>query len=652
VSNLESPELSTTQGLASFTELGLAKPLLAAIAELGFSTPTPIQVQAIPTLLGGRDLVGVAQTGTGKTAAFGLPLLSSLDENYRAVQAIVLTPTRELALQVSDAISSFASHMDIEVLAVYGGSPYMPQQRALSAGVHVVVGTPGRVMDLMERGNLKLNHVKFVVLDEADEMLRMGFAEDVETIFAGVTGFKDDEVGRPQVALFSATMPPAIRAVADTHMLNPVRLAVTPQASTVESVTQSFAVVPFRHKTGALVRILETTDADATIVFCRTRSAAEEVGSALVERGISAATISGDVPQKERERIVERLKSGAVDVLVATDVAARGLDVERVGLVVNFDIPREPEAYVHRIGRTGRAGRSGKAISFINPGERNRLRMIEKTIGATISEYEIPSPKDVSAYKARSFLMQVAARRKSGRLEMYTDLVREQLLAGTDFNVVDPERAVDLAAVLLALAVGDDGPKARAEQEEFEAEQAAKRKTNEVREARRRIEDESGRKEFRRGDRDRDRDRDRGGRGDFDRGRDRGDRGERGDRGDRFGRSDRGRDFESRGRDDRGSRGGSGKGSVRYRVSVGHMDGVSPGGIVGAITGEIGLRGSDVGKIDIFPSFSLVDLNTPLSRSDMDRLSRATVSGRALRISEDRGGPPRGGSVRPKRERY
>jgi len=605
------PDEASASPTPGFGELGLPAPILAAVQDLGYTTPTAIQVQAIPILLSGRDLTGVAQTGTGKTAAFGLPLLAAIDPAQRRVQAIVLTPTRELALQVSEAIAGFAAHLDVEVLAVYGGAPYLPQQRALSQGVQVVVGTPGRVMDHMERGNLDLSGVRFVVLDEADEMLRMGFAEDVETIFGGISGFSRDDDSRPQVALFSATMPAAIRAVADTHMVNPKRISVTPQASTVDAVSQSYAIVPFRHKTGALVRVLATSDADATIVFCRTRSAAEEVGSALVERGISAATISGDVPQKERERIVERLKSGALDVLVATDVAARGLDVDRVGLVVNFDIPREAEAYVHRIGRTGRAGRSGQAISFVTPQERSRLRHIENTIKTPIAEYEVPSPRDVSAYKARNFLMLEADRRKAGRLDMYEQLIRERLLTESDFNVIDPARAIDLATVLLALAVGDDGPRSQAEQEEFEAEQAQKkaanRGANEVRDARRRLADGKG---------------------------DKGDRRDRDDRGDRG--SKRGERFERGGKAlrDRSESRGSG---TRYRVSVGHKDGVTPGGIVGALTGESELRGGDIGKIDIFPSFSLVDINAPLRRKELDRLSRAVVAGRELRITEDQG---------------
>ncbi|MCL1800689.1 MAG: DEAD/DEAH box helicase [Promicromonosporaceae bacterium] len=577
------PESSAEEQPLGFARLGLAPELLQAVVDLGYTEPTPIQLRAIPPLLEGRDLTGIAQTGTGKTAAFGLPLLAEVHPDVKRVQAIVLTPTRELAIQVSEAIAGFAVQIpQIRVLAVYGGAPYMPQQRALAEGVQVVVGTPGRVMDHMERGNLDLSHVRFVVLDEADEMLRMGFAEDVETIFAG---FGDT---KPQVALFSATMPPAIRAVADSHTYNPVHIAVTPQATTVDSVTQKYAIVPYRHKIGALVRVLETTEADATIVFCRTKAAAEEVGAAIIAKGISAATISGDVPQKERERIVERLRNGTLDVLVATDVAARGLDVDRVGLVVNFDIPREPEAYVHRIGRTGRAGRSGEAISFVTPSERSRLRQIEKTTKVPIAEFEIPSPKDVSAYKARNFLMQVPDRRRAGRLEMYQNLVREQLLTGSDYNVIDPERAIEMAAALLALAVGDDGPRAQAEQEEFEAERAqgTRRAALDLADAKRRSSEVS----------------------------------------DRRGRA------TGAYRDRSGART-----ATRYRVAVGHKDGVTPAAIVGALTGESGLRGSDIGKIDIFPSFSLVEIETELTPDELRKLGRAVVAGRALRITEDQG---------------
>ncbi|WP_418276823.1 DEAD/DEAH box helicase [Isoptericola jiangsuensis] len=580
-----------------FSSLALPAALQAAVDDLGFTTPSPIQAQAIPPLLAGRDITGVAQTGTGKTAAFGIPLLAAVDADAKVarghVQALVLTPTRELAIQVADAIESFASHLPgVRVLPVYGGSPYQPQQHALRDGVHVVVGTPGRVMDHMNRSALVLDDVKMLVLDEADEMLRMGFAEDVETIFGQAPTQR-------QVALFSATMPPAIRRVADTHLNDPVQVTVAPQQTTTENVEQSYAVVPFRHKVGALARVLATSDADATIVFTRTRASAEEVGSALIERGVSAATISGDVAQKEREKIVERLRGGALDVLVATDVAARGLDVERIGLVVNFDIPREPEAYVHRIGRTGRAGRSGRAISFVTPQERGKLKHIERTIRTRLNETELPSPRDVSAHRARTLLATVPARLEAGRLDLYTELLTEHLAPREDGTTPD---AKDVAAALVALAVGDDGPAHRAAQEEHERERAAVLggRTRETQRAER-------------GDRD-------------------------GERTGRHPRSERGRD--DRGRDDRRGIRRPADGT-RYRISVGHTHGAQPRGIVGALTNEGGLRGSDIGKIDIFGNFSLVDITRPLDEPTMSKIGRANVAGRQLRIAVDKGAPER-----------
>ncbi|WP_010534372.1 DEAD/DEAH box helicase [Brachybacterium squillarum] len=439
---------------AGFDALDLPPALRRAVEDLGFTTPSAIQEQAIPPLLEGRDVIGVAQTGTGKTAAFGLPLLAAVDPELKAVQGLVLAPTRELAMQVADAISSFATSIGgLDVVAVYGGSPYGPQERALQRGAQVVVGTPGRVMDHIRRRSLRLDAVRFAVLDEADEMLRMGFAEEVEEILS-------HSPEERQVALFSATMPPAIRKVADDHMRHPVQVSVTPQSSTVSSVHQTYALVPFKHRTGALSRVLATSDAEAAIVFVRTRAAAEEVGAALVARGHVAATISGDVPQKEREKLVERLRDGSLKILVATDVAARGLDVEKIGLVVNFDVPREPEAYVHRIGRTGRAGRTGEALTFIGPHERRTLKNIERATKQRLEEAVIPSPRDVSKHRMASLLAEVPARRERGRLELY----REQVDAFLAEHEMD---AAELATVLGAMSVGDGGPGSAPEEEEF-----------------------------------------------------------------------------------------------------------------------------------------------------------------------------------------
>jgi ATP-dependent RNA helicase DeaD len=562
----------------TFADLDLPEPLLRAVSLLGFETPSAIQAEAIPALLAGHDITGVAQTGTGKTAAFGLPLLAAIDPNLRRVQAVVLTPTRELAMQVAKALESFATQMrGVEVIAVYGGSPFLPQQRALARGAQVVVGTPGRVIDHLERHTLRLDDVRFLVLDEGDEMLRMGFAEDVDKIFSAAP------VER-QVALFSATMPPAIRAVAAAHLRNPVEIAVTRQSSTVTTVRQTYAVVPFRHKAGALARVLAVSDADAAIVFVRTRGAAEEVGSALVERGISAAYISGDVAQAEREKIVERLRSGALNVLVATDVAARGLDVDRVGLVVNFDVPTEPEGYVHRIGRTGRAGHTGEALTFVTPNEQGRLRSIERLIRQKLKEIAIPSPAAVSEHRVLQLLSRVAERTQAGRLDLYRESVAVFLAQnpGTD--------PVDLVAVIAALAVGDDGPIARPAGDDL---------------------DEALNRAHLTPDRD-----------------DRGGRPVSGSRADR----------------NPNRRPSTG---TRYRLAVGHTHGAQAGAIVGALTNEGGLTGKDLGKIDIFPSFSLVDIPGGLTPDAFDRISRARVAGRPLRIRLDDGPPERAGQNSP-----
>ncbi|MFC4555173.1 DEAD/DEAH box helicase [Georgenia faecalis] len=549
----------------TFADLGLPEHLLSAVLDLGFTIPTDIQAEAIPRLLSGRDVVGIAQTGTGKTAAFGLPLLAAVDANRASVQALVLAPTRELAVQVSDAIASFAARTPkLRVLPIYGGSSFTPQLRGLREGAQVVVGTPGRIIDLMERGTLDLSGVRFLVLDEADEMLRMGFADDVEKIAANVPASR-------RTALFSATMPAAIKKVAATHLTDPVRVAVSRPSSTTATVHQTFAVVPFRHKIGALARVLAVSDADAAIVFVRTKSAAEEVALELAGRGIQAAAISGDVAQREREKLIDRLRSGTLDVLVATDVAARGLDVERIGLVVNFDVPREAEGYVHRIGRTGRAGRSGEALTFLTPRERGRLSQIERLTGTALEEIRIPSPADVSAHKANVMLADVEARHAAGRLDLYRELIAvHEAQHGMD--------VYELAATLLAMAIGDGGPGT-------DVVEAPTTESSEFVQAR------------------------------FDSGSDR-------------------EHVAGRGRSGGARSAGTGP---RYRVEVGHRDGVQPGAIVGAITGEGGLRGSDLGKIDIFPSFSLVEINAELDAEASRRIGAARVAGRPLRIRPDAG---------------
>ena len=574
----------------TFADLGLPVDLLRAVTDMGYVTPTDIQREAIPVLLAGRDVVGIAQTGTGKTAAFGLPLLDAVDAREPVVQALVLAPTRELALQSADAIADMAHRSrGLDVVAVYGGAPYGPQIGALRDGAQVVVGTPGRIIDLIDKGALVLDDVAYFVLDEADEMLRMGFAEDVETIAASLPEER-------RTSLFSATMPPAIQRVARQHLNDPVRIEVSPQASTVDTVHQTYAVVPFRHKIGAVARVLAVTDAEAALVFVRTKSTAEDVAIELAGRGIQAAAISGDVPQRERERLVERLRAGTLDVLVATDVAARGLDVDRIGLVVNFDVPREAEAYVHRIGRTGRAGRHGEAVTFLTPKEKRKLRQIERLTGTRLEEITLPSPADVSSHRAGKLLERAAARHERGRLAMYTELVSAKA-AELDID----ETA--LAATLLALAVGDEGPRRREGREGREDRPRSRGRREENLDAEGDFVSAS-----------------------FEGGRDRDDRGGR--RRDRF----EGKPGASRG----GRRHEEGTGTV-YRVEVGRRDHVQPGAIVGALANEGGIAGSDIGRIDILQSFSLVEIHTPLSPEQLKAMGRATFSGRELRIRLDEG---------------
>ena len=589
VDEIDADDEESADDTVTFASLGLPEEILAAVTDMGFRVPTPIQAAAIPPLLELRDVVGIAQTGTGKTAAFGLPLLAIVDADERDVQALVLAPTRELAMQSAQAIEDFAARTArLDVVPVYGGSPYGPQIGALKRGAQVVVGTPGRVIDLIEKGALDLSNVRMLVLDEADEMLRMGFAEDVETIASSAP---DDRL----TALFSATMPAAIEKVAREHLKDPVKVAVSTESSTVDTIHQTYAVVPYKHKIGALSRVLATRaqhikegqeDADAAIVFVRTRADVEEVSLELAGRGFRSAGISGDVAQTERERMVERLKNGSLDVLVATDVAARGLDVERISLVVNFDVPREPEAYVHRIGRTGRAGREGRALTFFTPREHGRLRRIEKLTGTEMEEVEIPSPAAVSEFRASRLLEGLSARIERGRLDMY-----KRLLA----DLGDEMSVEDIAAALMATAVGDEGPAPRREKD--------RRGNGKIR--REEELDESG--EFVGATFEAGRDKDRPLKGGANGARRRG-----------------------------GGRPAPGSGT-RYRIEVGKKDRVKPGSIVGAIAGEGGIDGRDIGNIEIYPTFSLVDITADLSGEQLSRISKGYVSGRQLRIRVDEG---------------
>ncbi len=426
-----------------FEELGITGPVLKAIKDLGYETPSPIQAATIPTLLSGRDVVGMAQTGTGKTAAFALPVLERLDVSQKTPQALVLAPTRELALQVCEAFESYASKMKgVHVLPVYGGQGYGVQLSALRRGVHVIVGTPGRIMDHLAKGTLDLSQLQYLVLDEADEMLKMGFAEDVEQILAQTPEEK-------QVALFSATMPPQIRRLAQRYLREPEEISIKSKTATGTNITQRYLVVSYAQKVDALTRILEVENFDGMIVFVRTKNETETLAEKLRARGYSAAAINGDVPQVQRERSVNQLKASKLDILVATDVAARGLDVERISHVINFDIPTDTESYVHRIGRTGRAGRTGDAISFITPRERYLLKSIEKATRQAPTQMQLPSLDDVNTTRLARFDDAItSALGDASRIEKFRDIIDHYVR-----NHDVPE--ADVAAALAVVAQGD-----------------------------------------------------------------------------------------------------------------------------------------------------------------------------------------------------
>jgi len=428
--------------VTAFSQLALSKPLLKALDEVGYETPSPIQAQTIPLLLEGRDVLGTAQTGTGKTAAFALPLLSNLDLKQKDPQVLVLAPTRELAIQVAEAFQKYAHHLKgFHVLPIYGGSDYGSQIRALKRGTHVVVGTPGRVMDHMRKGTLKLDKLKALVLDEADEMLRMGFIDDVEWVLEQTPDSR-------QIALFSATMPSQIRRIATTYLNDPAQINIKVKTTTAETIRQRFWPVSGVHKLDALTRILEAEPFDAMIIFVRTKNATVELADKLAARGYAAAPLNGDIAQNQRERTVNNLKKGKLDILIATDVAARGLDVDRISHVVNYDIPYDTEAYVHRIGRTGRAGREGDAILFVAPREKRMLSAIEKATRQKIEPLELPSTETVNNKRIADFKQRISDTLAAGELEFMEGLL-EQYQREHD---VPP---LEIAAALAKMMLGD-----------------------------------------------------------------------------------------------------------------------------------------------------------------------------------------------------
>jgi ATP-dependent RNA helicase DeaD len=563
-----------------FADLGLTGPVLAAVKDLGYETPSAIQAATIPVLLGGRDVVGMAQTGTGKTAAFALPIMENLDLTQKSPQALVLAPTRELALQVCEAFEAYAARMKgVHVLPVYGGQGYGVQLSALRRGVHIVVGTPGRIMDHLEKGTLDLSALKNLVLDEADEMLKMGFAEDVEQILAQTPEEK-------QVALFSATMPPSIRRLAQQYLRDPEEITVKTTTTTNTNITQRYLIVSYQQKVDALTRILEVEDFDGMIIFVRTKNETETLAEKLRARGFSAAPINGDIPQPQRERSIAQLKDGKLDILVATDVAARGLDVERISHVVNFDIPTDTESYVHRIGRTGRAGRSGDAISFVTPRERYLLAHIERATRQRPEQMQLPTTEDINSTRLARFDDAITtALAETGRIAAFRDVIAHYVR-----NHDVPEQ--DVAAALAVVAQGETPLLLDPADDELAKALAADAQ-----------------------------------------------RGARKERGDRAERPDGGGGRERRSRGD----------FTTYRIEVGRRHRVEPRQIVGALANEGGLGRDDFGAIQIKPAFSLVELPTSMDPGVLDRLRDTRISGQLIHIAPDRGRPGHRRDDRPAR---
>ncbi len=563
-----------------FTDLGLSKPVLDSITKIGYETPSPIQAKAIPHLLAGDDILGMAQTGTGKTAAFALPLLTNIDVRNNNTQVLVLAPTRELAIQVAEAFQSYAAEIKgFHVLPIYGGSDYRGQIRGLSRGAHVVVGTPGRVMDHLRRGTLKLDNLKTVVLDEADEMLRMGFIDDVTWIL-------DQTPKKRQVALFSATMPREIRKVADTYLTDPKIIKIEAQTQTVERIEQLYWLVRGVNKLDALTRILEVEEFDAIIMFVRTKNATAELAEKLEARGYAAAALNGDMSQQLRERAIERLKNGQLDIIIATDVAARGIDVSRVSHVINYDIPYDSEAYVHRIGRTGRAGRSGKAILFVAPREKRMLRTIERATSQPITELQLPSKAQVADKRANQFKQQISEAMEAQDLSFF----REMLVS---FSEETQAEALDIAAALAFLA----------------------QKEKPLLQPKDMIEDAPSRES----------------------------------RGPRPGRDGYDVDrANSRGRKERPSRrSGTDEDKETFRIEVGHNQQVRPGDIVGAIANEADIDSSFIGHINIQGDFSFVDLPKGMPEELLQHMQKVRVRGQAMRLTRHQGEVPE--AIKPNR---
>jgi ATP-dependent RNA helicase DeaD len=586
-------EDSKEQTISTFSQFDLKPALHKALDEVGYETPTPIQEQTIPLLLEKKDVLGQAQTGTGKTAAFALPLLSNLNLRQKDPQILVLAPTRELAIQVAEAFKKYASQMkSFHVLPIYGGQEYRGQIRGLQRGAHVIVGTPGRVMDHMRRGTLKLGNLTTLVLDEADEMLRMGFIDDVEWIL-------EQTPDERQIALFSATMPQQIRRIATRYLKDPVQIIIKDKTTTAPTIRQRFWPVSGMHKLDALTRILEAESFEAILIFVRTKTATVELSAKLEARGYASTPLNGDIKQNQRERTIEMLKKGKLDILVATDVAARGLDVERISHVINYDIPHDTEGYVHRIGRTGRAGRQGDAILFVAPREKRMLHAIERATNQKIELMELPSTELINDQRIVKFKQRITDTLASGDLGQFYKMIEQ-------YQQEHDVPALEIAASLAKLLQGDSPFMLQA-------------KANRRKDVERWEDDDPKPRKSRGADRgkERGRERDKGRGKDEDRG-----RGKDQDRG-------RGKD------QDRGPRKEQPleEGMERFRLEVGHNHEVQPNNIVGAIANEAGLDSQHIGRINIYDDYSVIDLPEGMPKDVFSDLKKVWVAGKQLNIS-------------------
>tara|TARA_R110001592_G_scaffold363043_1_gene679725 strand:+ start:211976 stop:213880 length:1905 start_codon:yes stop_codon:yes gene_type:complete len=602
--------MSTPDGITSFAELDLPATLQKALVEVGYEIPSAIQARIIPYMLKGADVLGQAQTGTGKTAAFALPILARLDLSLKLPQVLVLAPTRELAIQVAEAFQKYARHLPgFHVLPIYGGSDMRGQLRQLERGVHVVVGTPGRVMDHMRRGSLKLSKLQTLVLDEADEMLRMGFIDDVEWIL-------EQTPAQRQIALFSATMPDAIRRIAKRHLTDPQEISIEVKSVISAAIRQRVWMMAGVHKLDALTRILEVEDFDGMIIFVRTRILTAELADKLAARGYSATALNGDIPQKQREQTIERLKKGELDILVATDVAARGLDVDRISHVINYDIPYDAEAYVHRIGRTGRAGRTGETILFAANRERRLLRAIEKATGETIEKMALPTAEEVTDKRIGKFKQRITETLDTAELKLFRKMVE-------DYQHEYGVPVIEIAAALGALAQGGKplaakpvagGADKKRDRPSIHAESAKGQKPPRKQDreaprkpkAPRKTDNEAFEKSAREASAPREKERS---------------------------QRQEPRVASPAERSDEASSGASEAGMERFRIEVGLEHGVKPGNIVGAIANEAEIESEYIGRIEIFDDHSTVQLPEGMPKEIFKHLKSVWVSGQRLQIS-------------------